>query len=284
MVFSLHLPEVATDTGKSLKPDCPPSLDHHVDKGTESRPGSRRIAASTEVSGARSAVSDWLKSTDYWLLPEITTNLGFLLALIFLAYLIQQKRSPASTMAWLLLVLFLPYVGVPLYLMLGGRKMNRMARRKARVYDRSQSQQTQPGRSQHRAILVVLWRPSGHAGNRVELLTEGEQAFQRLVGSSTRRTRRFISPLTSLATTRWARRSWTGWRGRRRRRRLRPVAAGRSGIMASRQAPPGASLEGRGQSRLLHAHAARAVPGAGQSAKPSQDRRGRQPRSRSRAA
>ena len=83
-------------------------------------------------------MSDFFKTTDYWLLPEITTHLGFLLALVFLAYLIQQKRSPASTMAWLLLVLFLPYVGVPLYLMLGGRKMIRMARRKAQVYDRTQ--------------------------------------------------------------------------------------------------------------------------------------------------
>ena len=123
-----------------------------------------------DISGARSAVSDWLKSTDYWLLPEITTNLGFLLALIFLAYLIQQKRSPASTMAWLLLVLFLPYVGVPLYLMLGGRKMNRMARRKAQVYERSPSRQTSrsiatPSGS---CCPTAFRRPA--TGNRVELL------------------------------------------------------------------------------------------------------------------
>ena len=83
-------------------------------------------------------MAEFFRNSDYWILPEITTHLGFLLALVFLAYLIQQKRSPASTMAWLLLVLFLPYVGVPLYLMLGGRKMIRMARKKAQVYDRTQ--------------------------------------------------------------------------------------------------------------------------------------------------
>jgi cardiolipin synthase A/B len=126
-------------------------------------------------------VSDWLKSTDYWLLPEITTHIGFLLALIFLAYLIQQKRSPASTMAWLLLVLFLPYVGVPLYLMFGGRKLNRMARRKARVYDRSQSQQPSLVDRKTERFLLSYGVPPASAGNRVELLTAGDQAFRHLV-------------------------------------------------------------------------------------------------------
>lgn len=126
-------------------------------------------------------MSDWLKSTDYWLLPEISTTLGFLLALIFLAYLIQQKRSPASTMAWLLLVVFLPYIGVPLYLMLGGRKLHRMARRKARVYARSQSQQPNLADRNTERFLLSYGVPPASGGNRVELLTEGEQAFERLV-------------------------------------------------------------------------------------------------------
>src|SRR5208337_3252349 len=105
---------------------------------TRRSPAGYRQCANLAVSGAFQAVSDFYRTTDYWLLPEITAHLGFLLALVFLAYLVQQKRSPATTMAWLLLILFLPYVGVPLYLMLGGRKMIRMARRKPQVYDRTQ--------------------------------------------------------------------------------------------------------------------------------------------------
>ena len=100
--------------------------------------GTGRVDGVTATAAGRESlpiVFDSFRPMDYWLLPEITTHLGFLLALVFLAYLIRQKRSPASTMAWLLLVLFLPYVGVPLYLMLGGRKMNRMARKKASVYE-----------------------------------------------------------------------------------------------------------------------------------------------------
>jgi cardiolipin synthase len=126
-------------------------------------------------------VSGLFKWPDFWLLPEITAHLGFLLALVFLAYLIRQKRSPASTVAWLLLVLFLPYVGVPLYLMFGGRKMSRMARRKASVYDRSQPRQPSPTGGNLERFLLSYGAPPASAENRVELLTRGEQAFGSLL-------------------------------------------------------------------------------------------------------
>jgi cardiolipin synthase len=126
-------------------------------------------------------VSRFFKGTDYWILPEITAHLGFLLALVFLAYLIRQRRSPASTMAWLLLVLFLPYVGVPLFLMFGGRKMKRMAGSKARVYDRSLP--APPGLldSDTERFLLSYGVPPATSGNKVELLTGGDDAFTRLI-------------------------------------------------------------------------------------------------------
>jgi cardiolipin synthase len=126
-------------------------------------------------------VPDFLKSSDYWLIPEITAHLGFFLALLFLAYLIQQKRPPASTMAWLLLVLFLPYVGVPLYLIFGGRKMSRMARRKAQVYDRAQPGPAGQADRDIDRFLLSYGVPPATGGNRIELLTRGENAFRRLV-------------------------------------------------------------------------------------------------------
>ncbi len=132
------------------------------------------------MTGAFQAVSEFFRSSDYWLLPELTTHIGFLLALVFLAYLIQQKRSPASTLAWLLLVLFLPYLGVPLYLMFGGRKMIRMARQKAQVYDRTQPRPTSQFDSDTERFLLSYGVPPARQGNRVELLTEGVEAFERL--------------------------------------------------------------------------------------------------------
>jgi len=80
-----------------------------------------------------------------------------------------------------LLVLFLPYVGVPLYLMFGGRKMKRMARSKARVYDRSHPQPPSRFDNNIERILLSYGVPPASAGNRIELLTHGEEAFRYLV-------------------------------------------------------------------------------------------------------
>ncbi len=81
--------------------------------------------------GVRRAVPTWLSFVYNWLFSEFLTHLGFLLALVLMAGLLRQRRSPSSTIAWLLVILLLPYIGVPLYIMFGGRKMKRMARRKA---------------------------------------------------------------------------------------------------------------------------------------------------------
>ena len=82
----------------------------------------------------RRNVSNWLTSVNNWLFSEFLTHLGFLLALVLMANLLRQRRSPSSTIAWLLVILLLPYIGVPLYIMIGGRKIKRMAQRKAQIY------------------------------------------------------------------------------------------------------------------------------------------------------
>jgi hypothetical protein len=52
---------------------------------------------------------------------------GFLLGIVLIAHILLQKRSPSGTIAWLLIILLVPYAGVPLYLFFGGRKMRRQA-------------------------------------------------------------------------------------------------------------------------------------------------------------
>jgi serine/threonine protein kinase len=71
----------------------------------------------------------WLDATYYWTFAEISTHLGFVLALVFLAFIVRRRRIRGSRLSWLLVILFLPYLGVPLYLMVGHRKMRRKARR-----------------------------------------------------------------------------------------------------------------------------------------------------------
>jgi cardiolipin synthase len=116
-----------------------------------------------------------------WLISPLLTYLGFALALVLLAHLIGQQRSPSSTIAWLLVILLLPYFGVPLYLMFGGRKMRRMADRKERVYLHGTSDAGRPllgGMAEK--LLNSFGVPPATAGNRMMLVVTGEDAYRQL--------------------------------------------------------------------------------------------------------
>jgi cardiolipin synthase len=63
-------------------------------------------------------------------LAHLSTIVGFLLAIFFFARLMSERRAPANTFAWLLVVVFIPWLGVPLYLVLGGRKLRRLVKNK----------------------------------------------------------------------------------------------------------------------------------------------------------
>ena len=71
-----------------------------------------------------------------WLTAHLATVLGALLLVPFLAGILRERRPPASTLAWLLAVLAVPYVGVPLYLFFGSRKV-RGPREKTRLFARA---------------------------------------------------------------------------------------------------------------------------------------------------
>ena len=67
------------------------------------------------------------------IISHLAMVLGFVLCAVVVAHMMRQRRSPSGTIAWLLVVVLIPYVGVPLYLMLGGRKMRRVAGRKRSI-------------------------------------------------------------------------------------------------------------------------------------------------------
>ena len=69
----------------------------------------------------------------HWILFHILPILGFFLAVTLLVHQNRTQRSPSSTLAWLLAILLVPYVGVPAYMLFGGRKIKRMIKNKARL-------------------------------------------------------------------------------------------------------------------------------------------------------
>lgn len=116
-----------------------------------------------------------------WIVTQLLTTLGFLLGLVLMAHLLKSKRSTSSTIAWLLIVVLAPWVGVPLYLMFGGRKMRRMAGQKAQVYHNPRRTPEETTGLPAERILQSFGLPTATGANRVAPVTSGEDAYQLLM-------------------------------------------------------------------------------------------------------
>lgn len=117
------------------------------------------------------------------LLAALFSIAGFTLALFLIARLMSEKRAPANTFAWLLVIVLAPWIGVPLYLLFGGRKLRRLAERKTRVLPALPPGTPNPrpfaeSPTAHTVISAGGTPPVG--GNTVRLLTRGEDAYAAL--------------------------------------------------------------------------------------------------------
>ena len=108
---------------------------------------------------------------------------GFLLAFFLVARLMSEKKAPANTFAWLLVIILIPYVGVPLYLLFGGRKLRRLAERKSQVLPKLPDRLEGPAVSSAGPIAHTVVSAGGSppvGGNNFRLLTTGEDEFESL--------------------------------------------------------------------------------------------------------
>lgn len=115
------------------------------------------------------------------LLPHLLTVAGFLLAFLAIARLISERKQPGNTFAWLFAIAFIPWLGVPLYLMFGGRKVKKLAALKNRLRPLRPDVPAVPSATTFAARVLTL---NGAApplgGNRVDFITSGEESFARL--------------------------------------------------------------------------------------------------------
>ena len=121
--------------------------------------------------------------TSTWLVDLVLSHLlsivGFVMGAVLIAHLLVQQRASQSTLAWILAIVLIPYAGVPLYLVFGGRKIAGKASQKQRLYGA-------PGSSQRpesgiERMLCALGAPPASAGNRVEILGTGEETYAALL-------------------------------------------------------------------------------------------------------
>jgi cardiolipin synthase len=114
---------------------------------------------------------------------HILTVAGFLLAMFLVARLMSEKKAPANTFAWLLVILLIPYLGVPLFLLFGGRKLRRMAARKSRLLPTLPRSLSGPAAQTDGPIAHTVTSAGGTppiGGNRVHFLPTGEEEYAQL--------------------------------------------------------------------------------------------------------
>ena len=115
------------------------------------------------------------------LLPHLLTVAGFLLAFLAIARLMSERKQPGNTFAWLFAIAFVPWLGVPFYLLFGGRKVRKLAARKSQLCPLLPDGPPAASANTFAARVLTLngaCPPVG--GNRVHFITTGEESFAQL--------------------------------------------------------------------------------------------------------
>ncbi len=114
-----------------------------------------------------------------WSLSSLSIGFGAILAVLASVFVLQQRRTPQSTAAWLLFIVVMPYIAVPVFLALGFRKQG--SRFPPITF--SQSEQTLPPPAhQMDEVFRQFGLAAAEPGNDFRLLTTGEEAFEALIG------------------------------------------------------------------------------------------------------
>jgi len=65
-----------------------------------------------------------------WLFAHALAIVGYLLAILLIPRILLEKRHPGATIAWVLAIGLIPFLGVPLYFLIGGRRIKEVRRHK----------------------------------------------------------------------------------------------------------------------------------------------------------
>ena len=118
---------------------------------------------------------DWLH---FWVL-HIGLAVGFVLSALMVTTVLRQRLSASATVAWLMVIVMLPYVGIPLFLMLGGRKRRNLGDRK-RSLTLPQPPST-PMVGELDRLIRSFGLPGATGGNTFSLYPDGEAMYRGLV-------------------------------------------------------------------------------------------------------
>ncbi len=129
---------------------------------------------------------------DGWRIAALVlSTAGYIFAFILIPRIILERRQPAATVAWVLSIALLPVVGVPLYILVGGRRIRRHIRAKIGAIGSVESSVENRVRPKTLSssvaadcgsVLCTAGAPPPVTGNRVSVIHQGEEAYRSVLG------------------------------------------------------------------------------------------------------
>lgn len=137
--------------------------------------------------GVEHELNAFLSSHAWLVILELTSILLVFLGMLLIVQILRTPRLPAATLGWLLAIVLLPHVGIPLYLLVGTRKIKKKARHKPVIA--LDSGKVCLDHEVHR-LLVSMGMPASSVDNKVSFHADGAEAFaslQEVIGSARKR-------------------------------------------------------------------------------------------------
>ena len=119
--------------------------------------------------------------THFDIILHILIIAGFILAIIVASNILRQRRTPAGTIAWLLAIFLIPYLGIPLYFIFGGRKTRRIAGGKTNIHLPETDIIPLAEADGLDRMLRAYNIPGATTGNKIDLCHTGEEAYNQLI-------------------------------------------------------------------------------------------------------
>ncbi len=119
----------------------------------------------------------------YLIEAHFLTVLLVLLTVVVLSRVLRRQRRPGATMAWILAIVLVPYLGIPGYVLFGSRKVRAVRSEKHRLHQTRMDRATRLLEFDHEAEDVLTSngvRPPTRC-NRVEFIADGVQAYERIL-------------------------------------------------------------------------------------------------------
>ncbi|ACK52078.1 phospholipase D/Transphosphatidylase [Methylocella silvestris BL2] len=106
---------------------------------------------------------------------------GVVMTIVIVPKLARQRRSAASTTAWLMAVLLIPWVGIPAYLLFGGRKLGAALMLKPPLATAAPAVRLPPGEAGANLLLQSYGLPPARGGNKFALCADGVEIYRNFI-------------------------------------------------------------------------------------------------------